>query len=397
MKPIIKATTLALFLFILIPSAFSIGISPASKIIDAIPNTETEIVFTAINPGTSSDLKFTISMKDPGPVSKYIELPANTDDLIIPAGGGKEFKVKIKFPDTITDDVRPGNIDVFIGVSEDLSGKQGAPIMVMVNQFALIRIRVPYPGLYIDAALRSKDVESGQKVPIELEITSRGRQTINSLSVDAAIYSEGNKILSLEPKQFSNIKTLEIAKSAWSIDSSSLPVGDYKVVANINYDGQKQDAETTFRIGTEDLKIEKFTEELQTGAIRKFDVDVKSVWNNQIKDIWAEIKITKGSIVVDSQKSAVVEKIDPFAGTTLTSYIDTTEIEPGDYKSDITVHFSGKQKKASGELKISIGSDLESPGKPNNYVGIYLVIAVFVLILVGVNVYLLLKKKNEKK
>lgn len=404
MRPF-KVVILFVIFLITISDATAINISPAKTEVNAEPGYTTEIKYTASNPTADRDSPVILSKaKTDDALMKYITFEGGTEEdnprLVIPKGGSTNFVVKINLPEKLPENVTPGEHRLYIGINEDASLLPPGSIVALTNIYSLVLIRVPYPGIYADILLGVSDINYGQSLPISVIFTSRGTDVVKSVTASAVIYSENKTVITLPMRREQNIQPAETRPLTWEVESNSLPPGDYRATAHVEYDGQTKDLQTNFRVGSEDLDITNTTTTVESGGIRKYDLDIVSKWNNQLKNIYADIKIIDNGSVVQKMKTPYLETLEPWNEGRLSGFLDTTEIKPGTYDSEITIYYGHKSKTVTTELTVTPGQGVsEKPSGFSNSPLLTLAVfgALLIIILIGTNLYLLLKKRTDEK
>ncbi len=400
MKNILRFCVISfLLVFICASLVIAVGISPAYEIIDAVPGLEKEIGFYALNPSATGESHVSINLKTTtNPLAQYIFLPEQ-HYYTFSAGEKQPFTVKIKLPNPLPSNLSPGRNDLWIGVS-DIAGSGDGSVAVFTNSYGLIRINVPYPGFSVILSLRTKDVSFGKTSLVSLDIKSQGLDTINTASATVSVLLNGKLIKTLPAKQIRDLHTTESQTITWDLDTQDMEVGEYTLIANVIFgNAQSQETQTVIRIGDDDLEITNFTTSLVEGSIRKFDVQVNSVWNNPLQNIWAEIKVRAGDITLDAIRTSTIESIEPWKSQTLTAYLDTSKLPVGTYDTDLFVHFGSKVKEAKGTLTITPAPVIEKPSASFSVLNLgamgimAMILGVLMVLLVGLNIYLLLRKK----
>ncbi|TAL62311.1 MAG: hypothetical protein EPN88_13425 [Bacteroidetes bacterium] len=405
MRPEFKLVISFFIFIILLTDAIAINISPGKTAIDAEPGLTTEIKYTASNPSVDRDSTVILSKaKTDDALMKYVTFEGGTEEenpkLFIPKGGSANFVVKINLPQKLPENMTPGEHKLYIGINEDVSELPPGSVVALTNIYSLLLVRVPYPGIYADILFGISDINYGQSLPMSVVFTSRGTDVVKSVTASAVVYSENKSLISLPMRREQNLQPTETRPLSWELEPNTLPPGDYRATAHIEYDGQTKDLATTFRVGSEDLDITNTTTTVESGGIRRYDLDIVSKWNNQLKNIYADIKIIDNGTVIQKTKTPYLEALEPWNEGRLSGFLDTTEIKPGTYDSEITIYYGHKSKVVTTELTVTPGQGVAE--KPSDFISspfLTLVIfgALLIIILIGTNLYLLLKKHTDEK
>ena len=322
----------------------------------------------------------------------------------------KEVNFKVSIPQTLG----PGRHEISIIILE-LPSKfnnlnnvdiEHGSIFATTSVASIVLIDVPYPGKYINSRLSIDSGNSGDQVTFAVSLFGKGDQDISNAKATIIIKGSTNEEITRLETTSSSIKSGEDTKlvATWDAD---VPQGLYYADAIIYYDGKQSSVSEVFTIGDKNLKIrnvvvDKFT----LGQIAKVDVIAESVWNNEIKDVYAEIDVLdEYGKTIETVKTATVN-VPAFGNVILSGYWDTLGMSIGDYDLNVKLYY---EKKISEKLfvavinmdNIQISDTTMIAGKATSVkqegfglVGI-LIIAVIVLIVINV-VWLVYFKKFRK-
>jgi len=167
------------------------------------------------------------------------------------------------------------------------------------------------------------------------------------------------------------------------LDVSGYNPGNYRAVAQVKYEAGEVTAEDTFRLGELRIEILNYTQEFERDELNSFIVDVESLWNDPIRNVYANFSIVGG-------ESALTPSIDldGFTRGQLTGFIDTTGTEGDEFQGKITVFYGEGRTEKTVDLGFKKGGV--------NYIWVGgIVLGVLVLAFV---VWVIVKlKKLEKK
>ncbi len=341
------------FILVLIslPLCLCLGITPPKQ-------------YAIFQPGLELEYNFNV-LASP---EQVIELYAKGEfsDLVIfdkkELIGGGGFNVKIKLPNEIK---IPGIHKIYIAAGEKV-GESGAVGTSVVIQAPII-IFVPYPGKYADINFRQNNANLGEEIKFEIETSSMGEEPIlATAAID--IYSDENKIDSF------NLGTRTIEPQGTYIfvkiiNSSIDKPGNYKSTAAVDYQAGTAKAESFFRIGQLMINITNFSREAIKGGIKPFKIDVESLWNNPIYNVFAEVYILKNNkTIIDFLTPSV--SLSPWEKKTITGYFDTEKLGTGEYETKIVLNYADKKTLDNGKLEIK---------SPAGYM-IYIIIGIILLV-----------------
>jgi hypothetical protein len=351
---------LLLLLFLLLFSGFvnaALGISPAVVELDFTPGGKHEILYTVISDQPQTEIEI---MSGGGPFGEYIRL---SKKKIVGPG---TFKLTVEFPDEIDS---PGENRVGIGVKEAPPEDQFLGTSISIS--GVIIINAPYPGRYIEADLIVADGNVDEEVPVESYVINRGKEDVN-VNVNVGIFSE-------EAMVHNMVFTPVVLKSNEEkyfrkfLNTTGYRPGNYFAEAVFNY-GNEVIVNKTFRIGSLFVDVINFTERLPSGGIQKFYIDVKSLWNNNLPEVFADVNVSNSSYSEIFRTPSV--DLRNWEGKTLVGFLDTEGLD-GNYNSEITLYYDKETTVVNGVLLVS-----EGLGVSNIVLGVIAIVVILVMVIV---------------
>lgn len=372
---------LAFALFILLSGIFFtsnvsaiISISPAKMVLDFQPGMEfSTSYYVETEPG--NDIKVYAT----GDLAQYTSF-----DMQQFTGTGS-FTAYVKLPDVIE---KPGGHQLYI-MAEQVPGKQKGAISTLVAVGSLIIINVPYPGQYLEtSSLMVEDVNLGEPVNFKIDVFNLGTDdTVVYGRIDISS-SEKKDTLNIENKF---LKTRETTTIQSTLDTSKYSPGIYIAEARIYYSDKMIPLSKVFRIGTLFVNITNWTEKLFSNKINKFDIHVRSQWNDNIDDVYGEVKVFNNGNVVTTFKTPSI-KLSRWDEGKLEGYLDASLLEPGKYTAEINLYYKDKSTKKMIELT------LEKPSTNRTLIIIIIVSAIIVVAIISLIIILYIRKlKRESK
>ena len=365
----IKRGIIFLFLVILflrITSA-SLGISPATKDLNFVPNGEYEYTFNIVTDNSEGELDIYLD----GDLAQYARLSKTT------ARGSESFKVTITFQDKIE---RPGIHGLTVGVKERPSENEFIGTVIDIG--ATIRIFVPYPGKYIEGDFNVLDGNIDENVPVELKLTNRGKESLN-VGVEIRFFSGGGELIYTMPFEPAQLNVSGERYFRKYLNTSGYRPGEYLAEAVVDY-GDLFFANKSFRVGSLNVEISNFTEKLASKDIQKFSVDVESKWNNPLEEIYAEVNVSNFTWSTIFRTPSV--DLSPWEKKTLVGFLDTNFME-GEYSTNISLSYLRVHTYALGTLLVY--------KMPNLWL-IIGIIAAAILVIAGI-IWMLRKNKRSIK
>lgn len=324
---------LIVVLFILLAKeAYALGISPAIVELDFNPGEKVEIDYIVTADNIQQIRTFV-----KGDLAEYVKL--SKDELT----GSGSFKALISLPPTLG---KPGKHTISIGV-EEVPGREGA-IGAVVRVIAVANVFMPYPGKYAEATLNIPDGNVGESIPVEVSVINRGSEGLN-VGVNVFIFDGNRNQAGSVPfsPEFISSGQEKIFKEF--INTAGYKPGSYMAEAKIEY-GEELALNRTFRIGSLFVNISNFTQKLPKDGIQRFVINIESMWNDNIGEVFADVNISNDAESITFRTPSV--KLNAWENKMLEGFLDTEELE-GEYDSEIVLNYLGGQTVANGKLKVS--------------------------------------------
>ena len=300
------------------------GVSPSYYDIDFKPNLEEEFSFTFFfEGGTKVDFEVL------GDLSDYAKIVSKKQVL------GNQVIVTVRLS-------LPENIDVPGLHTLRISGKEegaGDGISLNLNVRGLIWVRVPYPAKYAEMSLQTGLTNQGEDLPYELTVYSRGEEDIliNSyLEVESLEGEPIDKII-LDSR---TIKSTEKTVYEGNLSTDTYFPGDYILNAVVEYDSGKFINESTLiRLGELKVRIVNYTSTYEKEKLSRFDIDVESLWNNKLSNVYAEVSVINYPLKSFSTPSI---NLEPWDKKKLSGVLDTHEINEETIQLKINVVYADR-------------------------------------------------------
>lgn len=356
---------LAVFLFAV--NAAALGISPAIA----------EITF---QPGLAQDGEirvlgepepFTVKVMVDGELGQYITI--DHDVVEVPLGGAT-----IKYHISLPAELRPGRLRTTIALEQQAqptaaSGPGKATFGARAAVGHTIIVNVPVEGKYAEASLSASSVQLGQPTNFIVSLTNYGKETIDAAQGNIEVINQQNKPVASIPTDAASIPPGESRELAAHWTPQDLPLGPYRAVATIDYDGQTATAHTTFLIGDVSVEILSLEPSLLTsGLIQKLTLEVRSQWSEPLPGTYAAIALFKDGIEEGKEVDTLTTVpllLEPWEKGILTAYWDTSIIKGGDYTAKATL-FYGTGRTTTKEFSLLVQEPQDNVSLPLIGVGI---------------------------
>ncbi len=375
---------------LVLPNVSAIGITPPKYEINFEPRLEKSFTFGILyTPGKTVEVSVGEEYRDEykkADLSSYVRF--DKTEVLIGSDGMGHVTVTLNFPEKINP---PGRQRSLITATEPKPEGGGIGGIAAIN--GVIYINVPYPGKYLETELSSENIEINQPAELIIKMTSRGKEMIKKVSTIIEIYdANGNLVDTLIPKSLTSIVTNDKRELKTTWDTTGVGEGVYTWKAKINYDGNIIEKERSFKIGSLSIRILNFTKQFSQGRISVFDLEIQSIWNAVIKDVYAYINILKGTKTITTIKTPNYD-ISGWQVKNITAYLDAANLEIGSYPVEIVLHYENKTTTETGIIEVLEGVELEKPSPAAKTPVEKIIIAVMVGLLIVIIIVYLLKRK----
>ena len=268
-------------------------------------------------------------------------------------------------------------------------------INVRAEVLGKIFIKAVYEGYYLEPKLVIKSSDINEDIKFELELNNFGKEDITDAAAFISIFgSDGNKIASVDTDRLkSQIKSYSKATlySSWT---PNVKPGFYKAKASVIYHDKTANVEQDFRLGDLVMNIISVPDKVESGKINEFLIEVENTWSKPISNVYADIIIKKDNKAVASYKT-VSESINAWEKKALKGFVDTANLNPGDYNVEIVLHYEGKTSSKEGVLKIA-EQKKESVAEPQPIkkpTKLLIPLVLIIIILLITIIYLFIKRR----
>ncbi|MFA5061090.1 MAG: hypothetical protein WC494_02140 [Candidatus Pacearchaeota archaeon] len=295
----------------------SSGVSPGSYEVNFEPFLEKTFSFAFI---FEEGVVSTISVE--GPLSDYVFLDKRT---II---GSEVVTARLKLPEKID----------FYGVNKiRISAKQvpeeSGGVELISNVGGIIRVFVPYPGKRPVVFLNVYEGNERENVRMNLKIINEGNESflakpsIHLFNGEEKVYEK-----SFNESVINSLNSYEIDDY---LNTSALSSGEYGAVALVDYGvGFFERGEDFFRIGKLFINITNYTMELNRSEVEKFNIELESLYNNEIREAYAEVFIEGKSFY------SPIFYMKPWEKKNISVFLDTYHIKERNSSALITLHYN---------------------------------------------------------
>lgn len=389
-----------ILILLILPSVSSLGITPGRTTLDYEPGLEIIIPISVIN-NEHKNMEVVLNIQ--GELKDFIFISEGKLDFM-PSEGSKQFNYKIKMPNNLEPGLHKAEIMALEIAKPSGEGTYvGATIAVITQLY----IYVPCPGKCIDAELEILDAEQNGTATFIVPVISRGKLGIGEVRAIIDIYGPLNeKIITIETDYTSLDSGARTELSGkWDVDVNT---GNYLAKVSVFYDGETKHFEKEFAVGTNILSIESIlVNDFRLGEIAKLQILVENKWNQELKDVFANLLVYNHENQVMADIKSATYDIPTLTKIELIAYWDTIGVEEGEYEGKLMVNYGKKSNEKNLVLKVSeynldiIGVGYAIRPKGRDGVNITTILMMLVILLLIVNVAWLIffrrmKKKRKK-
>jgi len=373
-----KGVILVFLLVLIIPIVHSMGFGGKDAHITFEPGLEQTFSWTLI---TTSSIERDYSITASGDLSEYIEIsPANLLENIKP-NENPVISATLKLPQQ---EPSAGMHIIRITMSElPTQQEQQAGIFALSGAIPKIHIKVLYPGTYLSPTLSISDINLGENIIPKIDLSNFGKQTIQELNAKIEILDSQNNTIIEHQTQTIQVESNQQQTLQPEISSNLLKSGTYTLKTTIYWDNNQTILTEPFRVGIMDILLLQTSTNLTTNQINEFNIVVKSLWNGEIDNLFAEITLANQTATTPTKK------LQAWGTTTLTAHINP-QLPEGNHEIQIKLNYGTLSKtstkpilliKEKREFKISMTTML-------------VILLTLVTLLIIINSYLLIKKKK---
>lgn len=324
----------------------------------------------------------------------------------LPSEGSKSLTYKIKLPDNLSPGLHIGQIAALEVPKNPDSGSYVGATIAVVSQ---LYVYVPCPGKCIEADLNVLDSEQNGTATFIVPVISRGKLGIGQVRAVIDIYnSAGEKVDSVETdsQEIPAGGRVELS-TKWKVNVIQ---GDYNAKVTVFYDGQTQELQKIFTVGVQSIEIQSImVNNFQLGEIAKLQILVENKWNQDLKDVYANLQIYNHDDQVMADVKSAPEDLTPLSKKELLAYWDTVGVSEGQYNGKLMVKYGDKSTDKELVLKVSQNNlDVFGVGyaiKPNATKGMditfILIVLVVILLVMNLAWFIFIRRiisaRNKKK
>ena len=371
-----------LLTFLLIPSAYALGVSPASVDIDYAEGLY-ELTYRI---RSDSNVDGIVIIEPQGAFAQYIDAPEYVE---VGARQTKEVPIVLNLPSGLEREyIGPQRLNMRFTESE---GTGEGMFTTRVRIITRITIHFPYPGQYVEPVdFKVDNSNEGESAKASWTIVSRGDEPTTFDSEIFVFDSEGEILFTKEyPSQ-----TLEVGSRLSRSDNlptEDLPSAKYSAIKVVNFEGnQVNSSSSSFRIGIEDVDLLYISPRVfEQDAISEVTLRVVNLWNDVFDNVYATIQIGDYSTTTPSIS------LNRLQERTIDHFINTNNLELGEHEMLITVFFGDNEKEFTETITITdeiLREETPSAGSRDTTSIMIIVLSVLLVIAIALAIFIALKK-----
>lgn len=336
-KPKIKQKIIIWILVFLavVQIATAIGVRPARTNIAIDDYAENNIKIDGklwvVNNGQR---EFTVDVYEDGEMAKLVKIKTDPKKITFrPEDDAKEVEFEIKFK---KDEIPPGTSTAFIVIEERSGDAEANAVSSKILLKHKINFIGPYPPLYLEGSLNFHERDG--EIELVAEVKNLGTEDIKEVQAKFYVNDKKQEEHEIETEAAS-LKTKETKLLTATIDKDNFnAAGQYEVSAITKYDDQILELYKTLLIGKPEVDITYFDRYLVAYKINQYTLDLLNRWNQQIRNVYVDVKVVKDGKEVDSFRTKSVD-IEAEMIQRVSDYLDAKDKGPGKYKFEMTVNF----------------------------------------------------------
>ena len=338
-KNLMRIIAMCILIAMLANTALGLGMTPAFKEIKYTPGENQTIEFTVIN---NEHRTLTLNVGSLGELAEYVTIDPHQLEFD-EEEREKTVRVTINPPKNLD----PGDRTVKIKISEFIPNVQIGEnyINIKLEITSKITVQVPYPEKYVLVKL-SINPNENEEIEVKATVENLGTKDIKGIKATFGIYNQDDQLQEKEAEETSLDRKLDHIFSE-TFDAKDFAQGEYTIKAKIEYDDNLVELGRDLTIGEEEVIISDYTKYFVQGRINKFDIEVKNNWNRKIRNAFALIYIDGFDVI-----KSLAYDLEPLQEKILVSYWDTSDVDKGDYNSNITVHHNDKINFKEGTVHV---------------------------------------------
>jgi len=415
-KKIILLTVFLVLTLCLSQNIHALGVAPSREIIDYKQGVQT--INARIINNDRADMRLAVYAQ--GDLAEYAKI-SDPQIVVSKDEPEKQFSYQLDLPK----DLKPGTHDLKIIVVQlpETFADSDENILVTDEKAVLfenkdkesmisattavihqLQVRVPYPESFLEGRFYISEGKVGDLLTFTVPVVNRGTNPVDAYA-EIVIKGPTNEEIASFKTDAQTITGGEESKlvAEWTAEVNQ---GVYLAEAIIHYGDEYFTLRKEMNVGNvfvsiEDVKVDGF----KLGGIAKFDVDIKNKWNQEIKDVYGELKVLDKEGQGIANVKTLSTDLEGYQEGQLNAYWDTAGINVGSYDVNVILHYAGKTTEKLFQTVVGIdkitvgqiGTGKVSGGEDSGTnLTLILILLVAVLIIVNLAWFVFLRKRFKK-
>lgn len=334
------------------PFASSIGITPPRFDLDYDEGQTYTFSFSVLN--KAGKPTYIVMTADRSELAQYVEF--SEEEFYMPPASTHPVTMTLTFPtyETLTEF---GEQKIGFHATEVSVNKETGGFSALTAVEGWVVIQIPQPGKYGEITDFSiSNVLQGLESDLKLEISNRGTEELTNTRATVDIFDfSGNLVSTLD---FSNIYVRQDGKATISRDLLTSSYDSGKYIAEAKYYFNEEQAPntktTSFFIGSSDVIVTDYTQELVEGQINKIQVELQSLWGSPLYTIRGALTDFDGR-----QKPLPVIDLDPYQTKTVELYLDVPYLNSSIFQLSDQYNSTQRDLNFHLEFPVEAANDVE--------------------------------------
>ncbi len=400
-KLLASGITAILILVIISSNVSALGIAPAISEHAFTPGMEKTITLKIVN-SEKSDSSVFISVD--GELADYITIDTPEFEMT----KDMEFK-KISYTFKLPNDIgKPGPHESRILINTKPKGTEskGTQIAAKVVVYSRLRVFVPYPGEYAEIKLIAPNFNVGKTSYFGVEINNLGTEDFFADSFIEVLSPLNAEIASLVGDRAPvKSKETELVSIGWTPEAA----GNMLAVSEVVYGEEQKSAkdEKKFAVGNPDIEIVNISaDNFRLGGIAKFEIIIKSAWNEPIGDVYATFIIQDENGELYSRHTSEHVSISEMGMQRIPAYLETDKLSERRYQMKVILYYLDKEDEKIFDIDVGKDRIIISPTgqvisaklpEKTEIEQVYDLLFIIIIIIVVSNVIIFTKLKRGRK
>jgi hypothetical protein len=349
-----------------------LGITPAITKVYFQPNMSFFVNYNVLYSDSDTNL---IAYAD-GDLAEYVKIDKNVFK------GQEGFTVYVDLPFFIN---KSGQNKLYIKVKEYNKNSSGIGVAIEVG--SLILVKVPYPGKYGEINLFNvNNINEGESINFYLELNNLGEEELNP-EVKVEVYSDG-KLFGTYFLGTKKIAPNSMEAFSTTIKETKYKQGSYDALAYVYIDNKNKTilmANKTFYVGNLMINVINWTGKVSRGKISPYIIQVESKWNNNLKNVFAEVNVSRNEKQADFFKTPSIE-LKKWEISNLQGFFNAENLKEGLYKADIILYYENMTTKKNVDLMIY---------NPNEMIKNSIIFGVILFLIIALIIFYFIKRNRK--